>query len=462
MKQRGSKRKFRTVNPATEEIIGEYSVAGKKEVGLAVSAARKAFDGWKQRSFSEKAEHMLSLAAELRKRKSELGETITREMGKPIKEAVPEVEKCAWALEYYAENGQKFLEDELARTDALKSYVVFEPLGVVASIMPWNFPVWQAMRFAGPALLVGNTIVFKPSSVCPQSGLELERIFHEAGFPSGCFNTIIGNADTAQAMIESDIDAVSFTGSVQAGAKVAEAAAKRVKKFVLELGGSDPFIVLEDADLDAASDGAVRGRFVNCGQSCIAAKRFLVVKGVAEQFLDRFVKKTEQLKVGDPMGEDTDIGPLVSEGALKNIEGQVKDAVRKGATVTTGGNRIGTRGYFYAPTILTDVTKEMRVMREETFGPVAPVMIVEDWREAVREANDTEFGLGATVWTGDLGRGEKITRQINVGLVTVNKVLVSDPRVPFGGVKSSGIGRELSRYGLLEFTNIKTIRVYNT
>ena len=381
-------------------------------------------------------------------------------MGKPIKESLPEVAKCAWALEYYSENGPKFLNPEVAKTDATDSYVSFEPLGVIGSIMPWNFPLWQCIRFAGPSLMVGNTTVFKPSSITPQSGLALQNAFESTGSIPGCFNIVLGSAQVANYLIESDTVAVSFTGSVNAGQMVAQSASSQLKKFVLELGGSDPFIVLEDADIEAASTGAVAARFINNGQSCIATKRILVVKQVLDEFLDKFVKKTKSLKVGDPLSPVTDIGPMVREEALKTLDGQVKDAVRQGAHLEIGGERLNRKGSFYAPTIVTSITPEMRIMKEETFGPAAPVMAVKDENEAIRLANKSEFGLGATVWGTDTRRAEKVAREISAGLVTINNVVVSDPRMPFGGVRHSGIGRELSRYGMLEFTNIKSIRVY--
>jgi succinate-semialdehyde dehydrogenase/glutarate-semialdehyde dehydrogenase/succinyl-CoA reductase len=308
--------------------------------------------------------------------------------------------------------------------------------------------------------MAGNTVVFKPSSVVPQSGLSLHEAFVSTGLPEDCFNIVLGGSEVSNYLLESSTDGVSFTGSVSAGQDVAENASKHLKKMVLELGGSDPFIVLDDADLEAASTGAVAGRFINCGQSCIASKRFFVAKKVFDEFLDQFVKKTKSLIVGDPLNSETDLGPLVREEAVRVLESQVKDSVKAGARVELGGERLKRRGFFFAPTILTDVSPDMPVMREETFGPVAPVMAVKDDEEAVKLANTSEFGLGASVWGQDVRRAEKVSRQISAGLVSVNNVVVSDPRMPFGGVKKSGFGRELSKYGLLEFTNIKSVRVY--
>ncbi len=451
---------FETINPATGKTLKRYKSSTKSDVDKAVTKAKKAFEKWRQLSPNKRAIYLERTAKTLRAQKEKLARIITQEMGKPIKESLPEVAKCAWALEYYSENGPKFLNPEATKTDATDSYVAFEPLGVVGSIMPWNFPLWQCIRFAAPALMVGNTTVFKPSSITPQSGLALQNAFESTGSIPGCFNIVLGSAQVANYLIGSDTVAVSFTGSVNAGRTVAQSASSQLKKFVLELGGSDPFIVLEDADIEAASTGAVAGRFINNGQSCIATKRILVVKQVLDEFLDKFVKKTKSLKVGDPLSPDTDIGPMVREEALKTLDGQVEDAVIQGAHLEIGGERLNRKGSFYAPTIVTSVTPEMRIMKEETFGPAAPVMAVKDENEAIRLANKSEFGLGATVWGTDTRRAEKVAREISAGLVTINNVVVSDPRMPFGGVRHSGIGRELSRYGMLEFTNIKSIRVY--
>ena len=386
---------------------------------------------------------------------------MSNEMGKIIRESEAEVAKCALAFEFYAENAERLLSPEPAQTDAAKSYVVFDPLGVVAAIMPWNFPMWQLARFAAPALSVGNTTVFKPASVTPQSGVNLEKAFDEAGFPSGCFKTILGDSRIADQLIDDPgTNAVTFTGSVNVGMKVGERAGRNLKKAVLELGGSDPFIVLSDTDLEAATTGAVAGRFINCGQSCIAAKRFIVEKPIADQFIQQFVNKVSKLKVGDPLNPESDIGPMVQESAIKEVDAQVKTSVKMGAHLQVGGHRIDRRGFFYAPTVLTNVTTEMPIMKEEVFGPAAPVYVAEDADDAVRVANTSEFGLGASIWTQNLKDAERLCREIQCGVVTVNSIVASDPRVPFGGVKKSGIGRELGRYGLLEFANVKTIRVY--
>jgi len=451
---------FETINPANGKVVRRFRAATRTDVEKSVEKARKAFEKWRELAPAKRAEFLERAAKMLRSQKDKLGRIITLEMGKTIKESVPEVTKCAWGLEYFAENGPRFLNPETLKTDATDSYVAFEPLGVIASIMPWNFPLWQCVRFAAPALMAGNAAVFKPSSVTPQSGLALQEIFDSTGIPPGTFNVVLGSSEVASYMIEANTAAVSFTGSVPAGRDVAEQASRQLKKSVLELGGSDPFIVLDDADLEAASTGAVAGRFINNGQSCICAKRFFVVKAAADGFLDRFIAKTRSLKVGDPMSPETDIGPVVREDALKTLDRQVQSSVKMGAKVELGGERLKRRGFYYAPTILTEVGPDMPVMKEETFGPAAPVMAVKDDDDAVRHANRSDFGLGCSVWGRDVRRAEKVARQVTTGMVTVNNIVVSDPRMPFGGVKKSGIGRELSRYGMLEFTNIKSIRLF--
>jgi succinate-semialdehyde dehydrogenase/glutarate-semialdehyde dehydrogenase/succinyl-CoA reductase len=354
------------------------------------------------------------------------------------------------------------LTDEVVNTDARKTVIKFQPIGVIGSIMPWNFPYWQALRFAAPSLMVGNTIVLKPASATMQCGIEIERTFNKVGIPQGVFQTLVGDSSIADSLIDSDINAVTFTGSVPVGAKVAQRATSQVKKTVLELGGSDPFIVCEDADIEKASSGAIKGRFINCGQSCIASKRFIVIKKVANEFTEKFVQKTEKLKVGDPLSDDTDIGPLVNASGLKKIESQVKDSVKDGAEVLTGGEQMDERkGYFYRPTVLKNVTPKMHIAQEEVFGPVAPIIVAADEVEAINLANDSEYGLGASIWTQDLDKAERLSSSIESGIVSVNNVVASDPRVPFGGVKKSGFGRELSRYGMLEFVNIKSVRFYD-
>lgn len=449
-----------TINPTTEEKISTFEIIGRNQVDRKIQQSKIVFSEWKK-SYESRRGYVYNLAQYLRKNKSALAKVVTQEMGKIIREAEAEVEKCAWAMEYYADHGINFISDEIVNTDARKSFVSFEPLGTIGSIMPWNFPYWQAMRFAAPAILAGNTIVMKPSSVTPQCGLELEKAFVVSGFPEGVFQVAIGNYTTANHLIDGNINAVTFTGSTNAGSQVAQRAASNLKKCLLELGGSDPFIVCSDADIEKASDGAVKGRFLNCGQSCIASKRFIVTKKVANEFIEKFVSNASKLKIGDPQNQDTDMGPLVNKAGLETISEIVEDAKKKGAEILLGGFKLDRKGYYYSPTILANVKAEMKVVSEETFGPVAPISVVEDEKEAVRLANDSEFGLGASIWTQNLEKAEKMSRQIESGVVSVNNVVISDPRVPFGGIKNSGFGRELSRYGMLEFVNIKSVRFYD-
>jgi len=451
---------IKTVNPATEEIIQEYEVMTKDQIIEKVKKAQNTFQNWKKDS-SKRTDLLHDFASELRKDKENLAMTATKEMGKAIKEARSEVEKCAWVIEYYADNGQIFSTDEVVNTDARKTVIKFQPTGVIGSIMPWNFPYWQALRFAAPSLMIGNTIVLKPASATMQCGIEIEKAFNKAGLPDGVFQTLVGDSTIAESLIDSEVNAVTFTGSVPVGAKVAQRATSQLKKTVLELGGSDPFIVCEDADVEKASSGAIKGRFINCGQSCIASKRFIVVKKVANEFIEQFVQKTEKLKVGDPLSDETDIGPLVNAGGLKKIDSQVKASIKEGAEVLTGGEQIGKKGYFFKPTVLKNVNPKMSIAQEEVFGPVAPIIVADDEVEAIELANDSEYGLGASIWTQDLDKAERFSSSVESGIVSVNNVVASDPRVPFGGVKKSGFGRELSRYGMLEFVNIKSVRFYD-
>jgi len=449
-----------TLNPATEEILNEYDIMTKEKINEAVRRAREAFSDWKK-DIHIRADSLYAFAREFRKNRENLARTSTQEMGKAIKESRSEIDKCASTIEYYADNGKIFTSDEVVNTDARKSVIIFEPVGVIGSIMPWNFPYWQALRFAAPSLMAGNTIVLKPASATMQCGIEIEKTFINAGIPRGIFQTLIGDSSIAETLIDSDINAVTFTGSVQVGGKVAQRATSQLKKTVLELGGSDPFIVCEDADIEKASTGAVKGRFINCGQSCIASKRFIVTKKIASEFIEEFVTKTEKLKVGDPLSDDTDIGPLVNANSLSNMESLVSKSVRQGAEVVTGGERTNNRGFFYRPTIMKNVSPKMNIATEEVFGPLAPVITVENEKDAMKIANDSKYGLGASIWTQDLEKAEILSRAIESGIVTVNNVVVSDPRVPFGGIKNSGFGRELSRYGMLEFVNVKSIRFYD-
>jgi acyl-CoA reductase-like NAD-dependent aldehyde dehydrogenase len=456
-----SNKTIKTVNPATEQIIQEYEVMTKEQKNDKVKKARNTFQDWKKDA-SKRTDLLHDFANELRKDKEHLARTATNEMGKAIKESRSEVEKCAWAIEYYADHGQIFSTGEIVNTDARKSIITFQPLGVIGSIMPWNFPYWQGLRFAAPSLMVGNTIVLKPASATMQCGIEIEKTFDKAGVTQGVFQTLVGDSKIAETLIDSNgINAITFTGSVPVGAKVAQRATSKLKKTVLELGGSDPFIVCADADIEKASTGAVKGRFINCGQSCIASKRFIVVKEVADEFTEKFVRKTEQLRVGDPLSEETDVGPLVNAKSLENMEGIVNRTAKTGAELLTGGERINGKGYFFKPAIFKNVSPEMEIAQEEVFGPVAPIITANDEKQALEMANDSKFGLGASIWTQDLEKAERLSSMVDSGIVTVNNVVVSDPRVPFGGIKNSGFGRELSRYGMLEFVNIKSVRFYD-
>ena len=457
---KGTEGKLVTVNPTSGQILNEYENMTKENINELVRRAREAFSDWKK-DIQKRADSLYAFADEIRKNKENLAVTATREMGKAIKESRSEIDKCAWTIEYYADNGKIFTSDEIVNTDARKSVIIFEPIGVIGSIMPWNFPYWQALRFAAPSLMAGNTIVLKPASATMQCGIEIEKAFINAGIPRGIFQTMIGDSSTAETLIDSEINAVTFTGSVQVGGKVAQRATSQLKKTVLELGGSDPFIVCEDADIEKASTGAVKGRFINCGQSCIASKRFIITKEIAGEFIEKFVSKTEKLRVGDPLLDDTDIGPLVNSKSLNNIENIVSKSIKEGAEVATGGERSNSNGFFYRPTIMKKVSPKMEVASEEVFGPIAPVITVEEERDAIKVANNSKYGLGASIWTQDLEKAEKLSRAIESGIVTVNNVVISDPRVPFGGIKNSGFGRELSRYGMLEFVNVKSIRFYD-
>jgi acyl-CoA reductase-like NAD-dependent aldehyde dehydrogenase len=449
-----------TVNPANEQIISEYKNMTNDEVNTIVNKSKDAFREWKH-EIRKRSITLLRLAEQLRKDKEHLARIASQEMGKPIKESRSEIEKCAWAVEFYSYNGDILLNNESLNSDANKTMITFQPLGVIASIMPWNFPYWQALRFAAPSLMAGNAIVLKPASATMQCGIEIEKTILKSGALDGVFKTVIGNSKIAEMLIDSNIDGVTFTGSIEIGAKVAQRATSRLKKCVLELGGSDPFIVLDDADVEKAASGAIKGRFLNCGQSCVASKRFIVSKKIANGFIESFVQKTEKLRVGDPLSDNTDIGPLSSMKSLDNIDSMVKDAISLGGELLSGGERIGSVGAFYKPTVIKNVNSNMRVSKEESFGPVAPIMIVEDEVEAISAANNSDFGLGGSIWTRDLEKAQKLSMEMECGIVTVNNMVASDPRVPFGGIKHSGFGRELSRYGMLEFVNVKSVRFYD-
>jgi acyl-CoA reductase-like NAD-dependent aldehyde dehydrogenase len=448
-----------TINPATGKVIAKYQNMDDDQVREKVRNARLALQSWKNLDIGERCSIVRNLGRVMRKNKDEYAKLITEEMGKPIRQAIAEVEKCAWLCDYYSETAESFLRDELIPTEFRKSFVSFEPIGVIAGIMPWNFPFWQAMRFAIPALTAGNVEILKHSSICLGSAIELEKAFTDAGFPENVFQVVIGNPVAGETLIKSKIDAVSVTGSISTGKRIAELASKDLKKFVLELGGSDPFIVLDDADLNQSAYMATQSRLLNTGQSCIAAKRFIVVKEVADKFTKLFVENTEAERMGDPMDSKTTIGPLVRESQRQALSVQVQDAKSKEGKILTGGNSVQGEGYFYQPTIVSNVTQDMRIVREEVFGPAAPIIIVNNEKEAIVEGNNSEFGLGASIWTNNIERGMRLARQIQSGIVSVNEMVKSDPRLPFGGTKSSGIGRELSEFGIKEFVNVKSVVV---
>ena len=447
-----------SVNPATEEVIARFDAFTPEEVDRALDEAQDAFVAWRERSIAERAVPMRRLAGLLRDRADRYGRLISIEMGKPITEAKAELEKCAWGAEHYADNASRYLADEVVETTAQRSLVTFQPLGIVLAVMPWNFPFWQVMRFAAPALMAGNAAVLKHASNVPQCALAIEEAFRDAGFPEGLLRALLLPGSAVEPVIaDPRIRAVTLTGSSDTGSRIAELAGRALKKSVLELGGSDPYIVLADADLDTAANVGARARNQNAGQSCIAAKRFIAVESVARDFERRFATEVEALRVGDPLDPKTQIGPLARADLRDALERQVRESVRMGARVLTGGERGPGRGWYYQPTVLADVTEDMPVFKEETFGPVAAVLRVRDDDEAVRVANDSAYGLGASVWTRDLARGEALARKIESGSVFVNGMVASDPRIPFGGVKRSGYGRELSSYGIKEFVNIQTI-----
>lgn len=450
------------VNPATGEVHHVYETMPAEEVQAVAAGCRAAFAHWSRLTVGERAPHFRRLAAVLRAGREAHARLMTVEMGKPIVEARAEVEKCAWLCEVYADNAEAWLREEAVAADGRRHLVVHEPLGTILSVMPWNFPYWQALRFAVPTLLAGNTSVLKHAANVPRCARAIVADFAAAGFPPGVFGAVLADHAAVADLVAGDLIAgVSLTGSTEAGARIAAEAGRALKKVVLELGGSDAFIVLEDADVEFAARNAVKGRTLNTGQSCIAAKRFLVVRALAEPFQRRFAELMAALVVGDPLDEATQVGPLVSEAARQEIEAQVQDAVTRGARALCGGRRPDRPGFFYAPTVLAGVTPQMRVAQEEVFGPVAPVLVVEDEDEAVRLANDSEFGLGGSVWTRDLARGERVARRLEAGATFVNSIVKSDPRLPFGGVKRSGLGRELSWHGLREFVNVKAVNVYD-
>lgn len=447
-----------SLNPATEELIKSYEPISDEEVEKIIDRADYEFNTWKFRSLIDKKLLMGNAANILREDKYKYAKILTKEMGKPLTEAAAEVEKCAWVCEYYAENTESMLKKEIIKTDASESFVRFDPIGIVLAVMPWNFPFWQVFRFAAPALMAGNAGLLKHASNVPMCALAIEEIFHRAGFPKNIFRTLLINSNQVDKVIENPkVKASTLTGSEYAGSKVAEKSGKMLKKSVMELGGSDPFIVLEDADLDEATTVAVKARLLNNGQSCIAAKRFIVVENVLADFEKLFIEKMGKIKVGDPMDKETELGPLAREDLLLELHEQVERSVKKGAKLLLGGKRLDRKGYFYPATILANVKKGMPAYEEELFGPVASVIKAKDEDEAIQIANDTKFGLGASLWTKNLNMAKEFSKSIDSGSIFINGMVKSDPRLPFGGIKFSGYGRELSHYGIKEFVNIKTI-----
>lgn len=449
---------FTSLNPASGELMHKYPVWTTQQLETSLAAVHAAAPAWVRTPLAERCRLMHRASQVLEQQREELATLITLEMGKLWREALAEIDKCALACDYYADKGPEFLADEIVDTDAGRSLVAYQPLGIVLAVMPWNFPFWQVFRFAAPALVVGNSAVLKHASNVPQCAMAIEAVFRDAGFPENVFRTLMIGADQVEEVINDPrVRAVTLTGSEPAGRKVAAVAGAAVKKSVLELGGSDPFIVLEDADLDWTVQQAVASRYLNAGQSCIAGKRFILVDAIAETFLQRFKEAVEALQPGDPMDELTTLAPMARNDLRDELHRQVEESVAAGAVLLTGGKLLDGPGAFYAPTVLDQVRPGQRAYREELFGPVAIVIRAANEEEAIRIANNTSFGLGASIWTGDTARGEWLARQIDSGCVFVNGLVKSDPRLPFGGIKHSGYGRELSHHGMHEFVNAKTI-----
>src|SRR6266576_3797440 len=449
-----------SINPATGELTKRFDPHTDGEIEGALDRAVSAFEKHRASSFAERATKLRHAAKMLEKDREQFARIITSEMGKLLRGSIDEIEKCARGCRFYAEHGEKFLSEQIVSSDARRSYVRYDPLGVVLAIMPWNFPFWQVFRFAAPALMAGNVGLLKHASNVPQCALAIESIFLEAGFPEGSFQTLlIGSSQVDALLNDPRVVAATLTGSEQAGIHVGIGAAKRIKKVVLELGGSDPFIVMPSADLEAAVSTAVQARIQNNGQSCIAAKRFIVAEPIADEFERRFVAKMEGLQVGDPFDEKTELGPLSTPDAVKDLDADVHKSIKAGAKLLTGGHPIKRPGNFYAPTVLTNIPKDSPAYGEEFFGPVASIFRVKDAGEAIRIANDVRFGLGASAWTNDDQERERFINELEAGMVFINKMVASDPRIPFGGVKQSGHGRELGAVGIREFLNAKTVWV---
>ena len=453
-------RTLQSIDPATGEVVEEFEVMGDSQVDEIVGQADAAFRGWRGRSFEERATLLKRAATLLRDDHDRLATVITAEMGKTIAEARAEVDKCAFACDWYAEHGAELLRDQPHPSDSQRSFVGFEPIGVVLAVMPWNFPLWQVFRFAAPGLMAGNTAVLKHAANVSRCALEIEQVLRRAGFPDGAFRTLlIPGAAVERVIADPRVRAVTLTGSDSTGSKVAAAAGAHLKKTVLELGGSDAFIVLEDADLGEAARVGAKSRFQNCGQSCIAAKRFIVVEAVAAEYERLLIEEAQRLVVGDPHDTRTQMGPMAREDLRDTLEDQLRRTLEQGARLATGGHRLRERGWFFEPTVVLGCTTDSTAFREETFGPLAAVMRVRDAEHAVEVANASPYGLGGNIWTGDVERGVALARRVESGGVFVNGMTHSDPRLPFGGVKRSGYGRELAEYGIREFVNVQTVWV---
>ena len=451
---------IRTVNPATGEQLREFSSLGKADIERKLARAAEAREKWSRTPVAERARVVRRAGELLDERKEQYGRLMTLEMGKTLRSAIEESAKCATGCRYYAQHAEEFLSDELVDIEGETGYVAFQPIGVVLAIMPWNFPFWQVIRFAAPALCAGNVGLLKHASNVPQCALALEELFRDAGAPDGVFQTLLIGSEAIPALLDDDrVAAATLTGSEHAGSEVAARAGQRIKKTVLELGGSDPFIVMPSADIERAAKTAVKARTINNGQSCIAAKRFIVHDRVYEEFCELFVRHTRDLVVGDPMNESTDVGPLATNQIRDDLDRQVKDSVRAGARLLTGGRPRPGKGFYYEPTVLADVTPDSPAYRDEVFGPVAALIRARDLDDAIRVANSTRFGLGASAWTSEGSEVRKFVRELQAGSVFINGMVASDPRFPFGGVKASGYGRELGAFGLREFVNIKTVRI---
>jgi succinate-semialdehyde dehydrogenase / glutarate-semialdehyde dehydrogenase len=449
-----------TINPATGQVIKSFEPLTAAEIEAKLQKAIETFASYRHVPFAQRAEWMLKAASILENEKEAFAKVMTTEMGKTLRSAVDEAAKCAWVCRYYAENAEKFLADEVVETGAKQSYIRYQPLGPVLAVMPWNFPFWQVLRFAAPALMAGNVGLLKHASIVPQSALLIEELFHRAGFPDGAFQTLlIGSKEVDKILGDPRVMAATLTGSEQAGIEVGIGAAKRIKKVVLELGGSDPFIVMPSANLETATSTAVKARIFNNGQSCIAAKRFIVAESIAEEFEKLFAQKMAALRVGDPFDESTDVGPLSTPDGVADLDRDVRKSVEAGAKILTGGKPLNRPGNFYAPTVLVNIPEDSPAYKEEMFGPVASVFRAKDVNDAIRIANDSRFGLGASAWTNDAAEQRKFIDGLDAGMVFINRMVASDPRIPFGGVKWSGHGRELGALGIREFTNIKTVWV---